>query len=346
MGRRAKAKGWRAGPEIKKSDLFRIFAANVRDGEKINLHTRAFSQQITKLVRDRAAAKVDLGVAGAMTNIHDYFACLEDACFGDPVSPPGEYPVRTGTPLLLQSAAGPCPDEDEWYSSVVTLDHWMMMLRDKKYYELFALAHRSKSGSRDSLIQAKLSTLTSGFFQIREDFRFGNPMVWFTPRRRLEARLRAYTKARKGDAARDFLGLVHRCENEYLVAVHVPAELLVKIKSARPTIADAGRHRRFMAASASSPASFGPAWGQTLDLEAFETGRAPKDGGAERVSECLTHAAAADTELGFTYLGKLTSSRGLALDTAGRACSDSDAEFAKSLIARDKAAFDKVMRRL
>ena len=284
--------------------------------------------------------KFDAGLISANVDITDYIGCLEEVCFGVSTSAPGDHPLRNGTPLLLQSEAGPWPPGDEWYSSVITFEYWSLLLPDEKWKELFGLEFKSRSGSRDTIVQEALGTLAPGTFRLKQGTRFGNPLVWLTPKTALETHLKQYGKAEKANAARDFLGLVHRRENHHLVAIHVPASVLGGRNSARPSFADAGGHRRFMAASLTFP--FARAWGQTLNLEAFEISQNLADGGAERVCGYLTDAVTTTAEFGFTYLGQLTTSRGTSLDPTGKVCFGGDADYAERQVARDLGRFRTV----
>lgn len=311
------------------SHLLKVLASNMRDGEKIGLHPDNFFGDLARAVRSGLEGRLVPGMADAQ----DYLIELEELCFGP-------LPDRAGSDHLLRGqrdAPDDCPD---WYSAVVTVPHWLRYLSTAELNRLARLAgvplpFPPMSGIDDVALFRILDRLRQGDFTPKPDFSLGFPLVWITPRPEFERRKAARTDM--ADVARDYLGLVHREANEHLIALHLPAAAVSLVRSARPTFADAGRHRRFMVTPDDTPPYTEP-WGQTLDLECFELSGLCGSGGAERVCARIEARHVNGRKLEFEYLGKLQNSRGIAKAT--------DKDFADSQVKRDRAGFVRIVQQI
>ena len=149
--------------------------------------------------------------------------------------------------------------------------------------------------------------------------------VWITGKPILDAKLNGYGQL--ADRVRDVLGLVHQKPPAVLVALHFPWAVMDKVRSARPTLMDAGSHKRFRAQADARHRRRMAAWGHTVDLAKLSAKAKNVDGLPERVCGEIDSGALAPTgEFGFTPLGRVTTERGHEMDTHGN-----DAAFARRM---------------
>jgi hypothetical protein len=313
------------------SAMLKVLAANIRDGEKSGLHPEGHFQAIAQQIRLGLDARKGLGNADP----EDYLIEFEHVCYG-------QLPERAGSAHLL-CATPPMPvDAPDWYTCVITVSHWTKYLSTATIDQLseaagVALPFVPMGGSEDPALYRILTKLRRGEFVPRSDFSLGFPLVWITPRPEFEHKIRLGHDDR-ADAARDFLGLVHREANEHLIAIHIPSAIIELVRSARPIFSDAGRHRRFMVMPDVSPPPYRQAWGQTLDLECFETSGARTAGAAERVIARIDSRLLGGTKIQFEYLGRLQYTRGQLTAT--------DMDFATCQEAVDRSGYAQIVQQI
>ena len=305
-----------------------IVAANVRDGERLALHDRAFFDLFARKLRDRLLVKFPDNVF----NCEDYLVELKDLAFGAD---------QEGSDWILQATTPAPSDDPDWYTTVLKVAHWELYIGDHEFERMRKAAGVKLPwkalGAGANLDTIKLlRRLRQGDFAPTREFALGYPIAWLTPRPAFEARKRA--AASLADFARDFLGLIHHKTGQHLIALHVPASAVAQVATARPTFADAGRHRRFMAAAAGDPPPYQHAWGQTLDLDAFQDTGELADGAAERVCARIDTTHLGGKSLQFEYLGRVVHTRG--------SFSATDGDFADRQRKRDDTGHDAVVARV
>ena len=312
--------------------LLKVLAANIRDGEALDLHPDNHFQLVARAVR----AGLDTRKGPGNADAEDYLIEFEELCFGP-------LPGRPGTAYLLcsRSKVAPPKDRPDWYSVVVTVTHWKKYLSTAAVHQLaraagVPLPFVPMGGIEDVALYRILTKLRRGEFTPKSDFSLGFPLVWITPRPEFEQRITSRTD--RADAARDYLGLIHREENEHLIALHIPASAVELVDSARPIFSDAGRHRRFIVQSDNVPPLFTKAWGQTLDLEQFEANQSRGSGGAERVCRRIKIDYLGGVKLPFEYLGRVQTTRGRSTAT--------DADFATCQVARGRQGFAQIVQQI
>jgi hypothetical protein len=287
---------------FKHAAMLKVLAANIRDGEKLGLHPDNHFAAVASDVR----AGLNSRKRPEDISEEDYLIEFEEVCYGN-------LPQRAGSIHLLRCETA-LPDETpEWYTCVITVSHWTKYLSTAAIDQLsqaagITLPFVPMGGADDPALYKILATLRSGEFTPKHDFSLGFPLVWITPRPEFERRMLLH--ANRADAARDYLGLVHREENEHLIAIHIPSAAVKQKRSARPVFSDAGRHRRFMVMPGNKPPMYPQPWGQTLDLEFFESEGTLGVGAAERVCDRIDAASLSGTRMPFEYLGRLQTTRG------------------------------------
>ncbi|RYY26089.1 MAG: hypothetical protein EOP62_11450 [Sphingomonadales bacterium] len=315
---------FRSHPQLK------IIATNIRDGGDLGMHPVSLLPDVASEVRRNLARRFPGNDATAT----DYLVELEVVCLG-------EVPARLGSAHLLQALCTPLEDGPEWYTTIVTVEHWQRYI-DRGTLDALALEadvplpFSPMGGSSDPALLEILKRVPRGSFTPRHDFVLGYPLVWITPRPEFEQQLEL--SDHPADFARDHLGLVHRGSGQHLVAMHIPATAIDLVASARPTFADAGGHRRFLVLPEDTPPPFPQAWGQTLDLARFETIGNLASGGAERVCARIHLDDLGGQTIPYHYLGRLRETRGVAAAT--------DEDYAGCLVARDAVGFAQTVRQL
>jgi hypothetical protein len=163
---------------------------------------------------------------------------------------------------------------------------------------------------------------------ISDKYRFGaklggnpkRPLFWITPSIKKE-RLVAIS-AKCADRVRDRLGLIHYENNNALVEIQIPGNVILGHESARPTFIEAVSHSRFRVSPDTIKAKKRSAWGWTVDLAKFADQLPQIDGLPERVVKPID--CNEDIGLKFRPIGCTTSSRGNGLQ-------DNDVAFVKRL---------------
>jgi len=151
----------------------------------------------------------------------------------------------------------------------------------------------------------------------------GHPakMLWITPQ---SAILPSLNQPHPADDLRDIFGLIrlHDCP---LLAMSLPGAAVDRQEHARPTVADAGNHRRYMAKSSRSASDPSSPWGQTVELARFARGESDIDGLPERIVRPIPVEFLPELEI-----------QPLGLCGPGRGVSkmDNDEAFAKMLCAK------------
>jgi hypothetical protein len=308
---------------LREHPLLTIVASNVRDGESLALHPEGFVKRISDAVRSGIHKRFPHGGASH----EDLIVELEAICLG-------ELPDRKGSDFLLGAESVGFDSGDEWYTTVTKVEHWLRIVDSSTLNALsrqanVAMPFKPMSGSLDPSLIKILSTVKKGEFTPSINFKIGHPLVWITPRMRLEERIA--TSDRPAERARDHLGLVHHSAGTHLMALHLPASTIELVKSNRPTFADAGQHRRFMVLPPEVPAPFPQSWGQTLDLAEFEDSSRLASGGAERVCARIGADQLNGQKIGFEYLGSIRLARGQG--------SEADDIFASEMVARNPIGF-------
>jgi hypothetical protein len=308
----------------------KIIASNIREGDSLGLHPLTLLPVVAGEVRKNLTRRFP----GNDATAKDYLVELEVVCFG-------EMPARLGSPHLLQALSTPLEDRPEWYTTIVTVEHWQRYV-DRGTLDALALKadvplpFSPLGGSSDPALLEILKRVPHGSFTPRHDFVLGYPLVWITPRPTFEQQLELSNHP--ADFARDHLGLIHRGLGQHLVAMHLPGNAIDLVASARPTFADAGAHRRFLVLSEETPPPFAPAWGQTLNLAHFEAMGNFASGGAERVCTRIHLDDLGGQRIPYQYLGRLRETRGVAAAT--------DEYYAARKVARDAVGFAQTVRRL
>jgi len=138
----------------------------------------------------------------------------------------------------------------------------------------------------------------------------GRSVAWFT-RRDVFAQTAAGTGASdRTQEVRDKLGLIHHEAGTMLAALHFPRAALSGIASARPTFADAARHRRFKTWPDGANARRCHRWGTTVDLQALNADATSVDGWPERVTKEIGGAALGEGGFEFELLGSVPAPQG------------------------------------
>ncbi|MBF0134619.1 MAG: hypothetical protein HQL65_00105 [Magnetococcales bacterium] len=152
----------------------------------------------------------------------------------------------------------------------------------------------------------------------------GNPakVLWITPE---DETVELRKHPRPANKLRDLLGLVH-VSNSQLLALSLPKAVVQKQDHGRPTVADAGSHRRHMAHSSHRTSGTTNPWGYTANLASFAAKEINIDGLPERVVRPIPVASL--PELDVQALGFCGPERGIEQGI------DDDAIFAKRLCQR------------
>lgn len=135
----------------------------------------------------------------------------------------------------------------------------------------------------------------------------GNPakVLWITPENyTLNARAGVYPAVK----LRDRLGLVHHFQNQ-LLAMTLPATTIHSLAHGRPTVADAGSHRRHMARGAQHAVPNPDPWGKTADLSRITPSDFDFDGLLERIVQPIPVSTLPVVEV--QALGSCGSQRGI-----------------------------------
>ena len=147
--------------------------------------------------------------------------------------------------------------------------------------------------------------------RVKPTVTLGRPhdVVWFTRRSVFRDALDAVSPTLRGHRAREVLGLVHYREGAMLAAMHFQPPTLSACLSARPTFADAGRHRRFKTWPDDQAARKERGWGRTVDLHALHAAIASVDGCPERIAKSIPgHSLANGATFEFELLGAVQAS--------------------------------------
>lgn len=132
------------------------------------------------------------------------------------------------------------------------------------------------------------------------------PLFWIVPTKLLSTERQNNSLENLGNAVRDRLGLIHYEENIILVEIRIPGNRLQRRRHARPTIADAGSHRRFRIYPDASHSRRRSGWGWTIHLGRFARGNTIIDGAPERVVEPTDFNARLGAKLEFAGVTKTT----------------------------------------
>ncbi len=151
-------------------------------------------------------------------------------------------------------------------------------------------------------------------------------VVFVTPAEGLK---KIMSKPKMASMARDVLGLIHQKDSMDLVALSFACPAIEPSKSARPSFADAGGHRRFKALASQASNKADRSWGYTVDLDLFHKSAADIDGLRERV----TFPFAFDDMKDICLYGL-----GTVDGTRGQSANDSDVAFATRLRGKRSAA--------
>lgn len=146
------------------------------------------------------------------------------------------------------------------------------------------------------------------------------PLFWIVPTKLLSTERQNNSLENLGNAVRDRLGLIDYEENIPLVEIRIPGNRLQRRRHARPTIADAGSHRRFRIYPDASRSKQRSGWGWTVHLGRFARGDTIIDGAPERVVEPTDFNARLGAKLEFA---------GVTKTARGSIGDDDDATFAK-----------------
>lgn len=159
-------------------------------------------------------------------------------------------------------------------------------------------------------------------------------VLWFTPFDQIDSDL---AKGGVANAVRDRLGLFHyNNEDEALVALHLPSNVIEQIRNGRPTAADAGSHARFKSRADTAAMRRRRAWGYTVDLERLAGGKRNIDGLPERVCQPIPSGHLGKIRV--TPLRPVTEIRGSTLE-------DNHEAFAKRLT-RQHGGIDNIRTRI
>lgn len=112
-------------------------------------------------------------------------------------------------------------------------------------------------------------------------------VLWFTTSESMDTLINNHD----ADGIRDCLGLVDIAHGIDLIAVEFNVSGLRTVTNGRPTIMDAGGHRRFKARADHVDNRNRKTWGQTADLARLESGEANVDGAPERISHPIPTTA-------------------------------------------------------
>ncbi|MBF0141711.1 MAG: hypothetical protein HQL74_15740 [Magnetococcales bacterium] len=162
----------------------------------------------------------------------------------------------------------------------------------------------------------------------------GNPakVLWITP----EEEVREFIgRALPADGLRDALGLLH-FYNHQLLAITLPKVTVEGQEHGRPTVADAGSHRRHMAHSSCRADGKVMPWGWTANLDKFANGASHIDGLPERVAKPVpvVNLPAVDVQA----LGSCGPERGLSAGV------DDDEKFARMLCGKHGGVSEMMVR--
>lgn len=182
-----------------------------------------------------------------------------------------------------------------------------------------ALALHVRSGRAKTVHKSKL-----GLRDLSTTYQLGRPneAVFLTSRASL---LHFEKQPNPANAARDLLGLVHKPHGDELVALSFSCPSLGAHQIVRPTIGDAGVHRRFKTIPDSRKNRTRKAKGIAVNLQKFANGNTVLDGLGEVVIHSMPFAEIADIQL--IPLGYTDGARG---DNSGVDC---DEQFANRLSA-------------
>ena len=114
-----------------------------------------------------------------------------------------------------------------------------------------------------------------------EEATIGKPskVLWVTP---AEGLFDSADRIHAAETLRNLLGLVHFYDCPLVVMI-LPRDVMAKQVYGRPTVVDAGKHRRHMTCSSRPRNKIGSSWGQTVNLTRFAKQEADMDGLPERV---------------------------------------------------------------
>lgn len=148
------------------------------------------------------------------------------------------------------------------------------------------------------------------------------PLFWIAPSDILSTVRQNNSLEKLGDIVRDRLGLIDEEEDAALVEIRIPGNRLQRRTHARPTVADAGIHRRFRIRPDANRARRRSGWGWTVDLRRFANGDTIIDGAPERIVEPINFD---------TYLGAKLEFAGVIKTLRGNTAGDDDEAFAKRI---------------
>lgn len=118
--------------------------------------------------------------------------------------------------------------------------------------------------------------------------RGSKPLLWITTSSELDA-IEAQDPARRGDLARNMLGLEHD-SGDHFVRFDIPVEIVAK-EAHRPTTFDGGVRSRFVPSAAEDPSG----WGRTMDAN-----------GRPHLREAVIPEVPCSPELSVRYLGAVS----------------------------------------
>lgn len=151
------------------------------------------------------------------------------------------------------------------------------------------------------------------YFTPRSRAQFGQTFVWLTPKRAFEEIVdrAARSELNIADACRDALGLLQHQPGDSagaLMALHLPADVIARRLSTRPTFAEAVAHERFATRNQERDKD---AYGRAVHLGRLSDGHGMRAGAPMRVTLALTADDFLPGErIHFDVLGPVTTTRG------------------------------------
>lgn len=275
-----------------------ILASNVLDGVALGLHGIGVASD---LLKDAFKA------GGEITALphEEFFRRVEDVVLG---REPGKHNYlerwEKGDPLPVSQSV----------LSLVWPVGVLQRLPSRKDHRRFSRLTGVMRAPGTNWIQAIAGLPPSErYFSPATRASFGQAFVWFTTRSALDA---ALAKTRRGgqteaDICRDVLGLIHHQPSKVLVALHLPASVIARRSSARPSFIEANSHGRFSARHRDPAVLADDPFGRTIDLASLADGAGLQNGLPERVTLALKpDDFGPDERIGFDILGPVSLARG------------------------------------
>lgn len=277
-----------------------ILASNVSDGEQLGLHAVGVARELLRDAYRAGGSQDDHSTA-------EFFRLIEDVVLGR---------AAGGLDYSARLKAGPPGFSRENTLTVVWPLAVLPRLISAADHRRLARITRTMRAPAGRWAEAIGSiSLEDRYFQPRRRAQFGQSFVWMTSTAAIRPHIDTPpSNLTPADQCRDVLGLAHRqpeMPQLQLVALHFPFALAERLRSARPSFAEAGANPRFSARlhnSAFSPA--GPL-GQTIHLGRFAQGAGLQSGAPERVSLAFRGIDFRPGEVvAFDVLGPVTVPRG------------------------------------